>query len=70
MRKLLKSKKETKSVNYRQLREDKMSPPPFVSAACHYVPPLLIYPRKRLPPAFFDGTPPSTYDIAHLSGWM
>jgi len=40
------------------------------SASGHYVPPLLIFPRKRLVPSFLDGTPPSTYGVAHPSGWM
>lgn len=40
------------------------------SAAGHYIPPLLIYPRKRLAPTFLTGAPPSTYGVAHPSGWM
>lgn len=40
------------------------------SASGHYVPPLLIFPRKRLLPSFLDGAPPSSYGVAHPSGWM
>ncbi|XP_060845906.1 uncharacterized protein LOC132925532 [Rhopalosiphum padi] len=40
------------------------------SAAKHYVPLLLIYPRKRLAPTFLTGTPPSTYGVTHPSEWI
>lgn len=40
------------------------------SAAGHYVPPLLIFPRVRMKSELLDGAPPGTVAICHPSGWM
>jgi hypothetical protein len=41
-----------------------------INAACHYVPPLVVFPRKNMQIELMDGTPPgSTYDC-HVSGWI
>ncbi|CAH1965165.1 unnamed protein product [Acanthoscelides obtectus] len=40
------------------------------SAAGHYVPPFLIFPRMRMKEELLDGTPAETGYSCHISGWM
>lgn len=40
------------------------------SAAGHYVPPLMIFPRKRMKSELLDGAPAGTVAVCHSSGWM
>lgn len=40
------------------------------SAAGHYVPPLMIFPRVRMKSELLDGAPPGTITVCHPSGWM
>lgn len=42
----------------------------FFSAAGHYVPPLMIFPRVRMKSELLDGAPPGTVAVCHPSGWM
>lgn len=41
-----------------------------VSAAGHYVPPFLIFPRKTMRDDLLDGSPPGTVGKAQENGWM
>lgn len=41
-----------------------------MSAAGHYVPPFLIFPRVRMKDELLDGTPAETAYSCHISGWM
>ncbi|KAJ8881992.1 hypothetical protein PR048_018480 [Dryococelus australis] len=40
------------------------------SAAGHYVPPLLVFPRARMKGELLNGAPPGTITACHPSGWM
>ncbi|KAJ4440994.1 hypothetical protein ANN_10843 [Periplaneta americana] len=40
------------------------------SAAGHYIPPLIIFPRIRIKDELLDGAPPGTITQCHPSGWM
>jgi hypothetical protein len=40
------------------------------SAAGHYVPPLIIFPRVRMKNELLDGAPAGTIAVCHPSGWM
>ena len=41
-----------------------------LNAAGHYIPPMLIFPRKNVNPGFQVGTPPDSLIVAHPSGRM
>jgi hypothetical protein len=41
-----------------------------MSAAGNYIPPLLVFPRKREKLSLMDGTPPGSKFACHPSGWM
>lgn len=40
------------------------------SAAGHYIPPLMIFPRVRMKAELLDGAPAGTVAVCHPSGWM
>jgi hypothetical protein len=40
------------------------------SADGSYMPPMLIFPRKRMKPELLDGAPPGAWAECHPSGWM
>ena len=41
-----------------------------MSAAGHFVPPFIIFPRVRMRQEFMDGAPPGSAYACHASGWM
>src|SRR5699024_4365144 len=40
------------------------------SAVGNYMPPMFIFPRKRMKPELLDGAPPGSWGEAHESGWI
>jgi len=41
-----------------------------VSPSGHFIPPLLVFPRKYMKPELMNGTPPGSVHACHLSGWI
>ena len=41
-----------------------------MSAAGQFIPPMIVFPRKRMKPELMDGTPPACAYRCHPSGWM
>lgn len=41
-----------------------------MNAAGHYVPPLIVFPRKNMQAELMDGTPPGSIHACHISGWI
>ena len=41
-----------------------------VSPAGHFIPPLLVFPRKYMKPELKHGTPPESIHACHPSGWI
>jgi hypothetical protein len=42
----------------------------FINAAGKTVPPVFVYPRKKVLPGMFEKGPPGCIGLAHESGWM
>jgi len=36
----------------------------------HFIPPLLVFPRKNMKQELMNGTPPGSIHVCHPSGWM
>lgn len=41
-----------------------------MSASGVYVPPMLVFPRKRMKDSLLDGAPPGSIGCCHISGWI
>lgn len=41
-----------------------------MSASGNFVPPMLVFPRKRMKPELMDGAPPGSISGCHVSGWI
>ncbi|XP_046677400.1 MFS-type transporter clz9-like [Homalodisca vitripennis] len=41
-----------------------------MSASGNFVPPMLVFPRKRMKPELMDGAPPGSIAACHISGWI
>jgi hypothetical protein len=41
----------------------------YMSAAGHFVPPLIVHPRVNMKAELLDGAPPGTTAVCHKSGW-
>jgi len=41
-----------------------------ISPTGHFIPPLLVFPRKNMKQELMNGTPPGSIHACHPSGWM
>jgi len=41
-----------------------------MSPTGHFIPPLLVFPRKNMKQEMMNGTPPGSIDACHFAGWI
>jgi hypothetical protein len=65
----LKGKRQISSVQYAD-RGFLVTVVTCLSPNVHFIPPLLVFPRKYMQQELMNGTPPGTIHECHFSGWI